>query len=140
MDLPKELIDLTIDRGAIILSSIFSNIDHDKFFVIIGVDEENIAGFFFINSNINFKINNKPEQLDLQFEINNRDYSFLDHTSYICATEVMKISKNTLVESLQSGLSKKVGQLTTEDTDNILNKVRESKLFSNITKIKYFYT
>ena len=51
MDLPISLIEKSIGRGDILLSE-FDGIDHRKFFVVMGVNEENVCGFFFINSNI----------------------------------------------------------------------------------------
>ena len=50
MELPANLIESSITRGTILHSTIFEEIDHGKYFVIIGVSEEQIAGFFFINS------------------------------------------------------------------------------------------
>ena len=47
MILPNSLL---IKRGVILHSTIFEYIDHGKFFVIIGEDEENYIGLFFINS------------------------------------------------------------------------------------------
>lgn len=41
----------SIKRGDILLSE-FDGIDHRKFFVVMGVSEDKICGFFFINSNI----------------------------------------------------------------------------------------
>ena len=51
MDLPLELAENLIERGVILHSDIFPDIDRGKFFVVIGVDEDFVAGFFFINSN-----------------------------------------------------------------------------------------
>lgn len=67
MDLPLKLLNQTIERGTILLSDSFSDIDHAKFFVIIGVFENQIAGFFFINSRIHPIIFSKPAQLEMQF-------------------------------------------------------------------------
>jgi len=50
MDLPITAITQSIKRGDILLSD-FDGIDHQKFFVVMGVSEDAICGFFFINSN-----------------------------------------------------------------------------------------
>lgn len=63
MEIPDFLIESKIDRGTILHSTMFEDIDHGKFFVIIGVNAEYVAGFFFINSNINKYIMGKQEQL-----------------------------------------------------------------------------
>ena len=62
MDLPITAITQSIKRGDILLSD-FDGIDHQKFFVVMGVSEDAICGFFFINSNIHRAIFNKQELL-----------------------------------------------------------------------------
>lgn len=56
MDFPVDSIASQIKRGTILHSNMFENIGHGKFFVVIGVTEEYIAGFFFINSNVHKSI------------------------------------------------------------------------------------
>ncbi len=46
MELPVQLIQRGIERGSILLSDSFEDIDHAKFFAIVGVYEDRIAGFF----------------------------------------------------------------------------------------------
>ena len=56
MDIPSALIEIQIARGTILHSTMFQNIDHGKFFVIVGVSKDYVAGFFFINSRVNIHI------------------------------------------------------------------------------------
>lgn len=49
----------------------------DKFFVIIGEDEKNYVGYFFINSNIPRCVVQNEEKYSMQFPIKTSDYSFL---------------------------------------------------------------
>ena len=51
--LSNDFLAASIKRGAILHSYMFRNIDHGKFFVVVGVSEDKVAGFFFINSQIN---------------------------------------------------------------------------------------
>ena len=51
MEIPVSAIADSIQRGDILLSD-FAGIDHRKFFVVMGVSEDKVCGFFFINSNI----------------------------------------------------------------------------------------
>lgn len=44
MDIPVSLIEGSIDRGDILLSE-FDGIDHQKFFVVMGVSEDKVCGF-----------------------------------------------------------------------------------------------
>ena len=92
MELPRTLIESRIDRGAILHSTMFENIDHGKLFVIVGVNEEHVAGFFFINSNINIHIEGKQEQMDMQYPLRKADYSFLRYDSFLSATRIEKYS------------------------------------------------
>ena len=55
MEIPVLAIANSIGRGDILLSE-FDGIDHRKFFVVMGVSEEKVCGFFFINSAAEFAI------------------------------------------------------------------------------------
>lgn len=115
------------------------NIDHPKFFVIIGVTEDEVAGFFYINSRINTNVNAKEEQLRLQYPISKDDYDFLSHDSYISATNVVTLPRNVIVQSMHQGRTLVKGKLLDHHMNDILNKVRSSRLFSKITKDRFFY-
>lgn len=139
MELPAILLDTLVYRGQILHSDIFENIDHAKFFVVIGVSSNSIAGFFYINSEINRFINNKDEQLLMQYPLFQCDYSFLSHDSYICATNIVKLPKSIIVESIKSKRTKAVASLQPEHLEAILQKVRNSRLFSKKEKNEFFY-
>jgi hypothetical protein len=139
MELPSELVKILVERGQILYSNIFANIDHPKFFVVVGVTEDEVAGFFYINSRINTHVNTKEEQLRLQFPISKDDYEFLSHDSYISATNVVTLPRDVIVRSMQSGQTLIKGKLLDNHMNDILNKVRSSRLFSKITKDRFFY-
>lgn len=139
MDLPLELAENLIERGVILHSDIFPDIDRGKFFVVIGVDEDFVAGFFFINSNINRAIWNKQEQLAMQYPMRKADYDFLRYDSFLCATNIITRSRKELSESIQENRSSLVGHMKQEHLDVVLEMVRNSKLFSNIEKQRFFY-
>ncbi|MBR5443777.1 MAG: hypothetical protein IKV22_05270 [Paludibacteraceae bacterium] len=139
MELPSELVKILVERGQILYSNIFANIDHPKFFVVVGVTEDEVAGFFYINSRINTNVNTKEEQLRLQFPISKDDYEFLSHDSYISATNVVTLPRDVIVRSMQSGQTLIKGKLLDNHMNDILNKVRSSRLFSKITKDRFFY-
>ena len=133
------MVGALVERGQILHSDIFEEIDHPKFFVIIGVSKDEIAGLFYINSSINRAVNRKPEQLAMQYPLSVSDYHFLDHSSYICATDVQKIKKSELTQSIMHKRTKSVGVLKNEHLEELLNKLRNSRLFSPIIKQKFFY-
>lgn len=140
MELPISLIDdCFVKRGQILHSDIFENIDHPKFFVIIGVSQTEVAGFFYINSEINRFINTKTEQLLMQYPIFCSDYEFLSHDSYICATNVVRMPKAEIVNSIHNGRTKLVGDLKQNHLKALLEKVRGSELFSKKIKDEFFY-
>ncbi len=139
MDLPASLLESAITRGAILFSSIFEEIDHGKYFVIIGVSEENVAGFFFINSHIHPVVFNKQDQLDMQYVMKQSDYPFLRYDSYLCATNIITRTRQELAESINSGNTSKIGMMHDAHINEVLEMVRNSRLFSNIEKRNFFY-
>lgn len=140
MELPESLVgSVVVTRGQILLSDIFDEIDHKKFFVIVGVTEDEVAGFFYINSGINYSVNKKPEQLQMQYPIYCRDYKFLSHDSYICATNIEKRPKSEIVGSISAKRTKIIDNLKQEHMEELLEKVRNSRLFSPVDKKRFCY-
>ena len=139
MDLPINLIESRITRGAILHSEMFEEIDHGKFFVIIGISGDCVAGFFFINSNIHPSLYRKPEQLALQYPMRQADYPFLRYDSFLCATNIITRKRSDLAKSIQNGISQIIGTLKPEHTEEILDAVRNSRLFSKHEKEQFFY-
>lgn len=139
MELPVELIGSPIDRGTILHSSIFEYVDHGKYFVVIGVSGECVVGFFFINSNISHTIWNKQDQLDMQYPLKKSDYGFLRYDSFLCCTNILRINKSDLIRSIQDGRTSYIGELLPRHREEILELVRNSKLFSKIEKEEFFY-
>ena len=138
MDLPSSLIASQIRRGSIFHSTFFEDIDHGKFFIIMGVDKDWVAGFFFINSGIHPTIMNKPEQLALQYLIKHKEYSFLRYDSFVEASGLILKSREEICRSIECGITEFKGTLNTEDLENILDMVRKSKLFSKKDKQRFF--
>lgn len=133
MDLPLTLVASGIKRGTILHSTLFEDIDHGKFFVIIGVSKDYVAGFFFINSNINKYIQGKQEQLDMQYLMKRTEYSFLS------ATNISKISCKELAKTINDGITSIVGSMKPEHIEELLERARESILFSTMEKNKFFF-
>lgn len=139
MDLPIQLIEQGITRGSILLSDSFEDIDHAKFFAIIGISKDAIAGFFFINSRIHPIIMSKPHQLAMQYQLKKSDYSFLRYDSFLGANELQTRTINAFAKSLQDGQTIIVGKLTDNDLNNILEACRNSDLFTAKEKRLFFY-
>lgn len=87
MEIPVSLLEHSIRRGTILHSTFFEEIGHGKFFAVMGISQDSVAGFFFINSNIHPAIFGKPEQLALQYPLKKEHYSFLKYDSFLCATK-----------------------------------------------------
>jgi hypothetical protein len=128
-----------IKRGTILHSTLFESIDHGKFFVVVGVTEEAIAGYFFVNSNINRYISKKSEMMDMQFIIKRSDYAFLRYDSFLSAVKINEISCTRLAESIADGETEIVGMLKEADMSNLLEHARKSRLFSKKEKEMYLY-
>lgn len=138
MDIPSSAISSTVKRGDIYHAQ-FNGIDHGKFFVVMGVSEDMVCGFFFINSNINRFIFNKPELLALQYQIRHSDYSFLNYDSFICASSVKEISLSMLSDDISDRKITFVGCLKEEHVADILEMVRSSCAINNRDKSRFFY-
>ena len=139
MDLPIQLLQHGIRRGSILLSDCFEDIDHAKFFAIVGIYKDSIAGFFFVNSRIHPVIMSKPEQLAMQYLLRKHDYDFLRYDSFLGANELQTRPVSVLVESMKNGQSSIIGQLTDEDLTSVLEICRNSKLFTAKEKRQFFY-
>ena len=138
MDIPVSLIEGSIGRGDILLSE-FDGIDHRKFFVVMGVSEDKVCGFFFINSNIHPAIFNKQEQLDLQYPLLHRDYEFLKYDSFLCASSVIERRVADISEGIRNCTTQVIGKLKEEHVADVLAMVRGSKVISERHKRMFFY-
>lgn len=139
MELPAQLLRKSIARGTILLSDCFEDIDHAKFFAVMGVYEDKVAGFFFINSRIHPIIETKPEQFAMQYPLRKSDYSFLKYDSFLGANELQTRTIEALTLSMQRDQTSIVGQLTDEDLAAVLDACRNSDLFSAKEKKQFFY-
>lgn len=139
MELPVELLQQGIQRGSILLSDSFEDIDHAKFFAVMGVYEDYIAGFFFINSRIHPIVASKPEHFAMQYQLRKKNYAFLRYDSFLGANELQTRPISALVKSIQDGQTSIVGQLTDEDLTAVLDACRNCDLFSAKEKKRYFY-
>lgn len=138
MDIPVSAIANIIQRGDILLSE-FDGIDHRKFFVVMGVTEDKMCGFFFINSNIHSAIFNKQEQLNLQYPLLHRDYSFLKYDSFLCASSVIECRVIDIAEKISAKTTTVVGRMKSEHIAEVLKLVQSSKVISERHKMLYFY-
>lgn len=139
MELPVELLRQGISRGTVLLSDSFDDIDHEKFFAVMGVYDNFIAGFFFINSRIHPVIQSKPEQFAMQYQLRKKDYAFLRYDSFLGADELLTRRVDVLAQSMRDGQTSIVGRLTDEDLCAVLQACRECKLFSAKEKERFFY-
>lgn len=100
MELPAELLSTGVQRGTVLLSDSFEDIDHAKFFAVMGVYRDFIAGFFFINSRIHPVIQSKPAHFAMQYPLRKIDYPFLRYDSFLGASfkakdEVFRLRTHT---------------------------------------------
>lgn len=139
MELPGSLHERFIERGSILHSEIFEDIDHGKFFAVMGVTGDKVVGFFFINSRIHPTLQKRPAQFAMQYLLRKRDYDFLRYDSFLSATAITKLPISRLCETIADGRTTHVGKLTKNDLTIILESCRNSDLFSPSEKRKFFY-
>lgn len=138
MEISVSLIECSIGRGDILLSE-FDGIDHQKFFVVMGVSEDKVCGFFFINSNIHPAIFNKQEQLNLQYPLLHRDYKFLKYDSFLCASSVIERKLSEITEGIKNRTTTVIGKMKEEHVTDVVEMVRASKVISERHKRMFFY-
>lgn len=139
MILPAELVEQSIGRGDILHSTAFDCISHGKFFAIIGVTEDSVAGFFFINSTVNRYMQSKAELFNMQFYLKAADYGFLRYDSFLSAAEIHTLKRRDLAEQIKNNTTQKVGRLTKADLETVLVAARASRLFNKKEKEQFFY-
>lgn len=137
MDIPVTAIAESIQRGDILLSE-FDGIDHRKFFVVMGVSENSICGFFFINSNIHPAIFNKQEQLNLQYPLRHQDYPFLKYDSFLCASSVIERKLSDISDGIMNGTTEVIGRMKDEHIADVVDMVKNSIVISKRHKKMFF--
>lgn len=138
MEIPSTIIANTIQRGDILLSE-FSGIDHRKFFVVMGISEDKVCGFFFINSNIHPAIFNKQEQLNLQYPLRHQDYPFLKYDSFLCASTVIERKLSDISEGIRNRTTMVMGRMKDEHISDVVDMVKSSNVISERCKKLFFY-
>lgn len=134
MEFPVEFL---FQRGAIFHSTIFPDIDHGKFFVVLKLEDDKIA-YFYINSEVPDFLIKRPDQRELQLRLSQKDYPFLKYDSYLDAKEIKYFPKDEILGSVSSKITKYLDDLKQADLDLLLSKCRNSRLYSQRQKDKYF--
>lgn len=138
MDLPVKVYETFVHRGSVLIKYHPENIDHPKMFVVMGVSEDSIVGFFFVNSKINSNVIKKSAQLELQYLIKAEEYDFLVHDSYICASSLKRASLSDIKQDFPINEVKHIGDLSSSDVNTLLDKLNASKLYSAYIKETFF--
>lgn len=108
--------------------------DRLKYIVIIGFTPEGVAvGALLINSQIDLS-KRSPELLDCQYPLLHRNYNhILDYDSWLDCSDIFEIPKLKITD--KNGKIK--GCLTEEDKKRIMDFLKETDVFDNVTKRRY---
>lgn len=108
--------------------------DRLKYIVIIGFTPEGIAiGALLINSKID-PTKRSPELFNCQYPLLHRNYShILDYDSWLDCSDIFEISKMKITD--KGGIMK--GRLTEEDRERVMDFLKETDVFDNVTKRRY---
>ena len=138
MEFPQAA-ELLLQRGSIFHGNIFPQIDHGKFFAIIGEDDDELIGAFFINSEVNTNIIRTPEQNELQIPLTSSKYNFLTKdVSYLNCADLVRIVKKNLLAHINSRAVTYRATLNELDEAYILDKLRGSDLYTKAEKETFF--
>lgn len=128
---------LLVDRGNFFHGT-FEFVEHGKFFVIIGINEDDEIGYFLINTNVNERVIRTHEERALQISISPSEYQFLDHISFINCARMLTMSKATLITLLQSAKVQYKDTLRDAHLADILQRLNASPLYSVREKQEFF--
>lgn len=73
----------------------------------------------------------------MQYPLRKADYDFLKYDSFLSATRIEKIPRSKIVETINMGITEIIGMMKQKHMDELLEKARESILFSK-QQIKQF--
>ena len=105
-----------------------------KYIVIIGFTPEGIAvGALLINSEID-PSKRSQEMMDCQYPLLLRDYrGILDYDSWLDCSDIFELSKQKVAE--RKGRLK--GRLISADRDRVMQFLKETDVFDNVTKRRF---
>lgn len=127
-DVKKKFAETNIKIGSIIKSFVKNTYPpKEKYFVILGIlDDKTLLGVIFINTNINFNILNTVELKLLQYPVNEKQYDFLAHNSFIDCSQIYEQSYTEIIEKLIEKPQNIVGELNDEDLERVIELVKSS--------------
>ena len=125
-----------IKRGAILHSDEFDYVDHGKMFVVMGEDDTQLYGFFFINPGHHPK---DEKGLSMQMQLKKSNYpDILKYDSFLGCQSLLHISKSELINQFSDGRTQYIGDLVEDDINMALEAVRRSDLYSDYEKDTFF--
>lgn len=106
----------------------------NKYVVVIGFTPEGIAvGALLVNSKID-PSKRSPEMMSCQYQMLLRHYpAILDYDSWLDCSDIFELKKQKIEE--REGRLK--GCLTDEDRERVLDFLRKTDLFDNVTKRRF---
>ena len=121
-----ELIKHTLSKGNVFIGD-FKGINHKKFFIIVGISSEKVCFCsVYINSNIPRYIYSNKTLLNLQVNIKGSKYDFLRHDSFVSCNSPLKYNVSELVAWINEGICEYVGDIDSEDLENITTTIVNS--------------
>ena len=116
----------------------FAGIPHGKFFIIIqtAINRKTLATVF-INTDINPRKFPTQELKDLHLKIFAKDYSFLNHDSYIDCSDIIERDFLEIEEYIAEHPRCSKGSLIDSDLKEVMTRLMRSPLISPKIRIKY---
>lgn len=134
----KKIFTAGLSRGDIFFNH-FENIDHPKFFIVVGISGDKIfTCSIYINSEIHPSIIGKPELAALQVPLMKKFYDFLKYDSFACCSTPLYIRSEKIHHWMQEGSCKVISALTAEDLHFVSNAIIKSGLLSDEELTLYF--
>jgi len=133
-----ELTMHSLNAGNVFIGD-FEGITHKKYFIIAGVSGEKM--FFcsvFINSNFPKYFYSNKTLLGLQVNIKGAKYNFLNHDSFVSCNNPFQYPVRDLAEWINNDMCRYVGDVDSEDLENITQTIINSGALTKKEINQYF--
>ncbi len=109
-----------------------------KRIIIVGIDNQRVAlASVLINTEINPNRFPTTELKNLHLELKSEDRIYLDHTSFVDCSQIFEQDIADLKKMLIEDSSVHLGELSEEDIDTVVNKIKNAKTIPIKTKKKF---
>jgi hypothetical protein len=131
--LQDDFADSSLVTGSVIKMHVnHTNPPKTKILIIVGKNDTDLLAAVIVNSNINFKAIRNQVVIDMQYPIQRINNSFLNYDSFVDCTDYFSYSLQAIREKFKSKSCYFMGQIATNDLQEILSLLSKSSIITPI--------